>query len=82
MLESLLTRLNSIPSDKVMHFASGAVVFTMFLPFIGPYYAMLAVIIVAIGKEVYDAMHQDKHTADIWDAVATTLGGVLVFSCT
>lgn len=30
----------------------------------------------AIAKEIYDHYHPN-HTADVWDAVATILGGVL-----
>jgi hypothetical protein len=45
-------------------------------PFIGAASVFIVAIIAAL-KEVYDYMHPDKHTADIWDWVATSLGGVL-----
>jgi glycopeptide antibiotics resistance protein len=30
-----------------------------------------------VVKEIYDYLHPESHTADIYDAVATTLGGLL-----
>jgi hypothetical protein len=35
------------------------------------------VAVIAALKEIYDARHPDKHTADFMDWVATVLGGVL-----
>jgi hypothetical protein len=37
------------------------------------------VAVIAALKEIYDALHPDKHTADFWDWVATTLGGLVGF---
>jgi membrane protein implicated in regulation of membrane protease activity len=39
MIERILTRLNSIPADKALHFAAGVILFAVFLPFTGPQYA-------------------------------------------
>lgn len=39
MLERILSKLNSIPADKVYHFAGGALLFAVLLPFTGPVYA-------------------------------------------
>ncbi len=39
MLERILSKLNSIPADKVFHFAGGAILFAVLLPFAGPVYA-------------------------------------------
>ena len=82
MIENILSKLNSIPSDKVYHFAGGAIVFAATVAFIGAKYALALVIIVGVLKEIYDAINKDKHTADIWDAIATALGGALGYFCT
>jgi len=34
-------------------------------------------VVAGIGKEVYDKQHPDSHTADIYDLIATSLGGLL-----
>jgi hypothetical protein len=82
MIEEILQRLNSIPADKVMHFASGSVLFALCLPFISSHYALVMVVVSGISKELYDTMHNDKHTPDLLDAVATSLGGALGYFCT
>ena len=84
-MEKLLTFLNkwlgklyipcSIPADKQMHFLSGAILGTILTPFIG-WASILWVSAIAMFKEVYDLLHRNKHTPDIWDWVATSLGGI------
>lgn len=56
--------------DKAQHFILGA------LAALFPIYPMLAVLIVAWGKELYDYFHKDKHTCDAMDAIATIVGGL------
>jgi len=41
------------------------------------YWSILLVALIAGLKEWYDSKHPDIHTADIWDFIATTLGGVV-----
>jgi hypothetical protein len=65
-----------VPVDKFMHFICGLVIAALITPFIGAY-SILVVAVIAALKEIYDARHPDKHTADFWDWVATSLGGVL-----
>ena len=77
MIEAILQRLNAIPADKVAHFASGVILFAAAMPFIGPRYAMALVILTSIAKAIYDAFHRDIHTPDVFDAVATSLGGAV-----
>lgn len=60
--------------DKLEHFILGAVVA------FSPIYPLLAVIIVAFGKELYDYYHKDKHTCDAMDAIATIVGGLVVLN--
>ena len=85
-MEKLLTFMNywlgklyipcGIPADKQMHFLSGAILGILFASVFG-WAGILWVAAIACAKEVYDYLNPDKHTADIWDWVATTLGGVL-----
>jgi hypothetical protein len=88
-MEKLLTFMNTwlgkiyiqniyVPKDKQAHFISGFVggAAMMWLTDI-TIISIAAVAVVAYLKEQYDARHPDKHTADIWDWAATTLGGVL-----
>jgi hypothetical protein len=87
-MEKLLTFMNywlgklyipcGIPADKQQHFISGAILGIVLTPFIGAY-SIVVVAVIAALKEIYDARHPDKHTADFWDWVATVLGGLVGF---
>jgi VanZ family protein len=74
MIEKILAILNSIPSDKVAHCLGGVVLFAIGQLF---GYGLALAILGAVVKEIYDYFHPESHTADIYDAVATTLGGLL-----
>ena len=87
-MEKLLTFMNTwlgkvyiqniyVPQDKFMHFLSGAILATAILLVTGsPSVSFVSVSLVACLKEVYDLLHKDKHTPDVWDWVATSLGGL------
>ena len=87
-MEKLLTFMNTwlgklyiqniyVPADKQMHFISGAILATAILLVTGSIgISFVSVSLIACLKEVYDLLHKDKHTPDIWDWVATTLGGL------
>jgi hypothetical protein len=87
-MEALIAKVNAflaklyipckVPADKQMHFICGLVIAALLTPFIGAY-SILVVAVIAALKEIYDARHPDKHTADFLDWVATTLGGVVGF---
>lgn len=73
-----------LPADKVGHFAAGAAI-TSVVNIAHPYAyapeaALGTTVLVAVGKEVYDRQHSDKHKAETNDALATILGGALVYS--
>lgn len=76
MIEQVLAKLNSVPADKVAHFASGVILFAL-LSWINPYLAFWVVVVAATGKEIYDSFHREDHTPDLWDGFATVLGGVV-----
>lgn len=82
MIERTLSKLNSIPADKVLHFTGGSILFALALPLLGGIYAVVAVTIVGFLKEVYDSLNKQSHTPDVWDALATAAGGLLGFYCT
>jgi hypothetical protein len=81
MIEQALTRLSSIPADKVMHCLMGVVLFAVFVPFTSPVYALVISVIAGFIKELYDALNKENHTPDIWDALVTSAGGALGFYC-
>jgi hypothetical protein len=70
--------LNKLPHDKALHVIVGVLAYAAF-HFVSPLVGLVAVAIAAVGKEIYDYMHRDKHTPDVWDAVATMGGGLLAF---
>ena len=77
-LFALLAKLSStkipVRADLQTHFWCGAILGLIFNVVIGCW-AILAVALIALLKEVYDYKHPN-HTADFWDWVATVLGGV------
>jgi hypothetical protein len=81
MIAQIITRLSSIPADKVLHFAAGAILFAVALPFIGATYALAFAVVAGFVKELYDALNKENHTLDIWDALVTSAGGALGFFC-
>ena len=63
--------------DKITHALAGAAIAAALLPW-GVIPALLAVLVAAVGKEVWDA--QGHGTPDVYDALATVIGGVLMAS--
>lgn len=61
--------------DKITHTLAGAAIAAALLPF-GVIPALLAVVVAAVGKEVWDA--QGRGTPDHIDALATVIGGMLM----
>lgn len=65
--------MKSLPIDKIAHTLAGAAIAAALLPW-GVIPALLAVIVTAVGKELWDA--QGNGTPDHIDALATVAGGV------
>ena len=63
--------------DKITHALAGAAIAAALLPW-GFIPALVAVVIAAVGKELWDA--QGHGTPDVYDALATVIGGVLMAS--
>lgn len=64
-----------MPLDKIAHTLAGAAIAAALLPF-GVIPALLAVIVAAVGKEIWDA--QGHGTPDHIDALVTVAGGVFM----
>ena len=69
MIKDILNRIQNW--DKIVHMGFGAIAA------LSPWYPILAILVVAFGKEVYDYYHRDKHTSDGADAVALVRGDFL-----
>lgn len=61
--------------DKTAHTLAGAAIAAALLPW-GVIPALLAVVVAAVGKEIWDA--QGHGTPDHIDALVTVIGGVLM----
>lgn len=66
-----------IQLDKITHTLAGAAIAAALLPW-GVIPALLAVLLAAVGKEIWDA--QGRGTPDRIDALVTAIGGVLMLS--
>ena len=65
-----------VPVDKQAHFLAGASIASTVALYGFPVLGLSLTVLAAIVKELYDAT--GKGTPDIWDAVATVLGGLVV----
>ncbi len=77
---SVLDIYNSIPEDKKAHLNLGLVLGLLFGSHV--YIALGVVLLVAIGKEVYDEIYNvytgtKTHGVELLDAVATAVGGLV-----
>ena len=64
-----------IPVDKANHFIAGTLVYCIAALFTSPALALLPVIAVAAGKEIYDALSK-KGTPDVIDCLFTIAGAI------
>jgi hypothetical protein len=72
--------LLKLPHDKALHIIAGVLAYAAF-HFISPAAGLVAASVAAVGKEIYDYFNKDRHTPDVWDAVATMAGGVAGYIC-
>lgn len=72
--------LNKLPHDKALHIIVGVLAYAVF-HFVSSAVGLIAATVAAVGKEVYDYANRDRHTPDVWDAVATLAGGLIGFVC-
>ncbi len=65
-----------LPLDKQAHFWAGAAIAASVTLYTNPLIGLAACIVVGIGKELRDAT--GRGTPDVWDAVATVAGAVVI----
>jgi hypothetical protein len=69
--------MKKLPIDKQAHFFAGAAIASTITLYGGnAVWGLVVCVVAAIGKELYDAT--GRGTLDVWDAVATILGGAVV----
>ena len=68
--------MKKLPLDKQLHLLGGAAVASTVALYAGPAMGLLACFVAAVGKELYDMT--GRGTPDVWDAVVTILGGLVV----
>jgi hypothetical protein len=69
--------LNLREKDKQQHFIAGVIVSGLLYPFVG-HYAVVAAIVVGLIKEYVVDEISSVGEPDIWDAIATAMGALLV----
>ena len=69
--------LNKIPIDKQAHFLSGIAICLAVSLFFSPLIGLTTAIVLGALKEALDSFGYG--TDDVWDFVATALGGVVGF---
>ena len=67
----------TLPSDKANHAFWGLVTYS-FIALYSPLLAVLVVMVIAIGKEVYDEYYPN-HTSDKMDAIATAITPIVLY---
>lgn len=70
-----------IPQDKANHFIYGLAIFLAVGLAFGAIPGLAAAILIGAAKEIYDRV-SGKGTPDVYDFVATVVGGVAGFLCT
>lgn len=69
---------NNIPKDKLLHFIAGVVVYLIANVFTDPFNAVAISVLIGALKEIYDSF-DSKRTPDVFDFIATCLGGISGF---
>lgn len=75
MIEKVLKILET---DKSLHFLVGFFI-TVIFQWPLRYEGLIVAIILGVVKEMYDRLHYDRHTCDIWDVISTISGAIIGF---
>ena len=71
--------MNRIPQDKLIHFLGGGCIASVALGLSGSMVVAVAVTVaIGVAKEAWDAM--GNGTPEIWDAVATAAGSLILLA--
>ena len=63
--------------DKQLHFLVGLVIALACGYFVQWWVGSVLAAIIGAAKEMYDSLHTDRHTPDVWDFVVTAFGGIV-----
>lgn len=69
-------KLPIIPQDKANHILYGLIIFFITALITNIWIGLITATLFGVGKEIYDFFNKDRHTSDIWDAMATIIGGI------
>jgi|LauGreDrversion4_2_1035121.scaffolds.fasta_scaffold100180_1 hypothetical protein len=70
-------KLPMLKQDKANHLIYGLIIFGLFKVIFNPLIGIMMCTIFGLSKEIYDYLHKDAHTPDIYDAIATIVGGII-----
>ena len=76
LIKKILTHQNRIGRDKLAHFYSGALGFTLFSILINPIWASVIVVGAGVFKEIYDIV-TGKGQGEVLDSFFTSLPVIL-----
>jgi len=76
-IASKLKQISPLPNDKTLHYLYGTLIYLL-IAIYNPIIAIISILLIAVGKEVYDYFMKDKHTPDIWDIVYTVIVPVVL----
>lgn len=68
------------PLDKQAHALAGYAIAVSFGLTVSPALGLAYALVAGVLKEFYDSRHPESHTCDVWDFVATALGGLAGFA--
>lgn len=69
-----------IKKDKIYHIIAGMLIYiVMSTILLSDVIALMTVVLIAVVKELYDAFNPEKHTADVYDALATIIPALILF---
>ena len=72
-----------ITKDKIQHFLAGFII-SAIIGLFNSLLGLILAILAGVGKEVYDYIsnryYQCKHTVDLYDCLATVLGGLIGYN--
>ena len=72
-----------ITKDKIQHFLAGFII-SAIIGLFNSIFGLILAILAGVGKEVYDYVsnryYQGKHTVDLYDCLATVLGGLIGYN--
>ena len=81
MIEKIFKTMNKIQHDKSLHALYGLFVYSL-VATVSPLIAIVIVILLGVGKEVYDSLNIATHTPDVMDAVYTIVPAGIVYIVT